>query len=357
MREVEEKLPGPWETELSNQAGVSEKLRRIPIPREFHQKSNLKAAFLILLHVAIILGCGPLAYAVHRWWAYALAFLLVGARAQALYILQHECMHWLLFTNKPVNTVVGVAISGLIGTRLFDGRRFHFKHHREVGGPTDPNMSWHDTKGREPGWPAARFFMVQLLGSRLIGVAQRVLLLLNPQSRIRREKPSTSSAARENRDRKEVMADMFSLLFSQALVFGFMTIVSSPWVYVFLFLLPIVTLTSFFEAIRAFSEHVLPGEIPTCPAEHKRLFYMDAPKWERFFISQFGFHYHHLHHLYPNIVTFKLQDLHRWLEIHDPDYQRKFIRRPGYVGTAVAYIFHRPVAGAGLHYPKVRGNA
>jgi len=75
---------------------------------------------------------------------------------------------------------------------------------------------------------------------------------------------------------------------------------------------------------------------------------------ERFFISQFDFHYHHVHHLYPNVVTFKVRALHRWLLANDAAYPGQFITRPGYVGTALRYLFDRPFAGAGSGYPAYR---
>ena len=57
MIEVEEKLSDLWETELKNEAGVSEKLRRMPIPGEFYDKSQVKAVLLVVLNAAVILAC------------------------------------------------------------------------------------------------------------------------------------------------------------------------------------------------------------------------------------------------------------------------------------------------------------
>jgi fatty acid desaturase len=125
---------------------------------------------------------------------------------------------------------------------------------------------------------------------------------------------------------------------------------SSPIVYFTLYVAPLVTLTAFFEAIRSFSEHVLPGT-PTCEAEEARRFFMDAGPVERFFISQFDFHYHQVHHLFPNVATFRIRALHRWLLANDPGYAGQFLTRPGYVGTALLYVFDRPFAGAGSGYP------
>jgi hypothetical protein len=56
----------------------------MPIPGEFYDKRQVKAVLLVVLNAAVLLACGPLAYHLNRWWAYAIAFILVGARAQAL---------------------------------------------------------------------------------------------------------------------------------------------------------------------------------------------------------------------------------------------------------------------------------
>jgi fatty acid desaturase len=129
-----------------------------------------------------------------------------------------------------------------------------------------------------------------------------------------------------------------------------MTWTSSFVVYLALYILPLATLTAFFESIRSFSEHVLPGH-PTCEAEQNRRFLMNASPLEQFFVSQFDFHYHHVHHLYPNVVTFKVRELHEWLCNNDPDYEQRFMIRPGYVGTAVRYLRGLAFPGNGSGYP------
>jgi hypothetical protein len=62
------------------------------------------------------------------------------------------------------------------------------------------------------------------------------------------------------------------------------TLLAQWWVYFVLYVLPLSTMTSFFEAIRSFSEHVLPGK-PTNKAEENRRFYMNAGPVERFSLA------------------------------------------------------------------------
>ena len=110
--------------------------------------------------------------------------------------------------------------------------------------------------------------------------------------------------------------DLVALLGVQLAMLIALSLMASPIVYVALYVLPLATLTAFFESVRSFSEHVLPGQ-PSCETEEKRRFFMDAGPTERFFLSQFDFHYHHVHHLYPNVVTFRVRELHHWLLVND----------------------------------------
>jgi fatty acid desaturase len=144
--------------------------------------------------------------------------------------------------------------------------------------------------------------------------------------------------------------DLAALFGVQAVLLVAISLAASPLVYVGLYFLPLAMLTAGLESVRSFSEHVLPGTA-TCDAEENRRFFMDAGPVERFFVSQFDFHYHHVHHLHPNVVTFKVRRLHAWLSANDPGYPQQFIVRPGYVATAVRYIFNKPFQGAGLGYP------
>jgi fatty acid desaturase len=325
-------------------------IQRIKIPEEISLRDDRLAWLLVVGNLSVVLGAGVIAWDLDAWWAYVLAFVLVGARGQASYILQHEAMHNLLFTAPRTNERAGVVLSAVLGTRFYMGRKIHWDHHRHVGHASDPNETFHNVENRPPGLAVIRFFLFHLLGGRLVmmvsNLGQTAIQIVFPrQHRADGEKISIPFA--------KTRIDLMALFGIQLLILVAISLLSSPIVYLTLYFAPLVTLTAFFEAIRSFSEHVLPGAA-TCEAEETRLFLMDAGPIERFFISQFDFHYHHVHHLYPNVVTFKVRALHRWLLANDSAYPGQFITRPGYVGTALRYLFNRPFAGAGSGYPAYR---
>ncbi|MGM4955704.1 fatty acid desaturase family protein [Bradyrhizobium barranii] len=315
-----------------------------PIPSRFSERSDVRAAVLLACNLAIVLGSGVAAWHIGAWWAYVLAFVLVGARGQACYILQHEMMHNLLFTSPALNQRLGVITSAVLGTRFYIGRQLHWDHHRHVGAPHDPNEAFHNVEERPPGMAVVKFFLFHLLGGRLLMMAENLIAAIRPPS------GQNGKVALPAIPAAKTKIDLAALMAVQLTALIVMTWTSSLLVYVCLYVLPLATLTAFFEAIRSFSEHVLPGDA-TCEAEENRRFLMDAGPLETFFISQFDFHYHHVHHLYPNVVTFKVRELHHWLCSNDPDYTQRFITRPGYVGTAVRYLRGLPFPGAGSEYP------
>lgn len=98
---------------------------------------------------------------------------------------------------------------------------------------------------------------------------------------------------------------------------------------------------------------LLPGRHPTSEAEKNRCFYMKAGRLERLLISPFGFHFHHIHHIYPQVCVFQAKKLHTWLETYDPDYRHRYVIREGYMRTALHYVLNRPISGAGRFYPLV----
>ncbi len=158
--------------------------------------------------------------------------------------------------------------------------------------------------------------------------------------------PTPASNIEVNVPERYRRVDLLALLLVQLCMLVMFTLLAKWWVYFILYVLPLSTLTALFEAIRSFSEHVLPGA-PTNEVERNRRFYMNAGPVERFFVSQFGFHYHHVHHVHVNVPTFNVKRAHQWLSENEPDFTGTYIERPGYVKTALLYLFERPFPGKG----------
>jgi fatty acid desaturase len=90
--------------------------------------------------IAIVAG----AVWIHTWWAYVVAFVLMGPMYARFAILMHEAAHKMLFTNKRVNDWVGtwlIAYPAFTAIQLY--RRGHFSHHREEFGPDEPDIDFY----------------------------------------------------------------------------------------------------------------------------------------------------------------------------------------------------------------------
>src|SRR5437879_1156356 len=94
---------GPWPpARLPATGGPVPELRA-----ELRRTPHARDVLTVLGCYAQSFGVMAAAVAINRWWAWVLAFLLLG-RAQALFaILAHEAAHRLLFTAKLVNDGVG----------------------------------------------------------------------------------------------------------------------------------------------------------------------------------------------------------------------------------------------------------
>ena len=108
-------------------------LRRIPSLR-----NALSVVSVYLQTLGIIIG----AVWIGRWWAYVLAFLLMGRAHAQLAALMHEAAHRLLFRNKALNDWVGRWLLGYPSFAPTDQyRRAHMAHHRTEFGPEEPDMA------------------------------------------------------------------------------------------------------------------------------------------------------------------------------------------------------------------------
>src|SRR3954465_10786169 len=112
---------------------VRAELRRIP-----NLANAWTVAFLWLSTVAIFVGAAWIG----EWWAYVVAFVLIGPQFARFASLSHEAAHRLLFSNKRVNDFVGrwvVGYPAFVTTDLY--RRGHMAHHKDEFGPNEPDMN------------------------------------------------------------------------------------------------------------------------------------------------------------------------------------------------------------------------
>jgi fatty acid desaturase len=134
----EDHLPEVLPTERLNVRAMPvrslrDELRRIPTARN---------VVTVVMAVVQTFGVVIAAAVVDTWWAYVVAFLLMGRGHALLNILGHEAAHRLLFPNRRVNDLVGRWLLSYPTLLAFGAyRRVHFAHHRDELGPDEPDIA------------------------------------------------------------------------------------------------------------------------------------------------------------------------------------------------------------------------
>jgi fatty acid desaturase len=197
-------------------------LRRIPTLRN-----------LVTLAMALVQTFGIViaAAAIDTWWAYLLAFLLMGRGHALLNVLGHEAAHRLLLPNRRANDLVGRWLLAYPTFLAFGAyRRVHFAHHRDELGPDEPDL------GLYRGYPIHTDSWHRKLRRDLLGVSAS----------------KNFRALARNLRRPSVEA--WQIMAVQAVLLGASIAAGRPLAYV-VWILSWSTLWKFSNRLRAIAEH------------------------------------------------------------------------------------------------------
>lgn len=324
MRSPRERIP----KRASGAAIAMTAQARLPAPvlARVHRRSDARGLLDLLLHWGALVALFAAASALHRWWAYAIAFVLVSGLQNHLIVLAHESWHRKAFASARLNRLVGAWCYGypLIGPYEADRRR-HLAHHRRVGRPEDPDYGDYEREAFRSPSRLLRYLAGLALGSK---AAERGL-------------HATGLASGEDSKWQVERREVLRILACQAVLFAGFAWLGRWWEYVLLWALPLATLTSLLVTTRGLLEHVHPDPAAE-PAE--RLYDFASPPAERWFIAPLGFHRHALHHAYPGVPHYRLRALGRALRDHGVSYPGE--RRPSYAACLRALLRGRPRAAA-----------
>ena len=244
-----------------------------------------------------------------------LAVLIVGTRQLGLFILMHDAAHGLLHPNRRVNDFVG---HWLCSSTLGRYRPYHLQHHRYVQQSEDPDLvlsapfpitraslrrkAWRDLSGQT--------FYKQRLG----GVVSRIR-----QGR-QADKGNALAAGQE-------LAKDGRFLLGNALGFAVFAAAGWWWVWLVLWLLPMVTWLPFITRIRNIAEHALVAQNEADPLRQARTTH--AAWWARALIAPYWVNYHLEHHLFTQLPCWKLPLAHALLQTHGATARME--TQPGYL--------------------------
>ena len=231
-------------------------------------------------NVGAVLGCwaqvvAPVAVAV--WIGHPLvwlvAFLVAGRNFARLSILAHEAAHRLLFSNRPVNDVVGrwlLAYPAFIPLDVY--RRGHLAHHGDELGPDEPDL------GLYAGYPVSRPSLRRKLVRDAVGISgwknlKPLLLALRSAS-------SRPVAVR--------------ILGAQAVLLAACTAFGRPELYVFMWLLPWLTVWRVLNRLRSIAEH---GGMTRSSDRRQTTHHVRQSLAARFWIVPYNTGWHLAHHV------------------------------------------------------------
>ena len=266
---------------------------------------------------AAAVGALALFWARPAWYTFALAFVVVSSRQQALLNCEHEAAHRKFLPNLRVNDFVGTYLCAApVGSPFGAARARHLSHHRLLGSNEDPDHDLHTGSDKQTRKGLVRYFLNGLVG----GYAGMVLM--GPRA------PAAAAAG------GSAQRDLLSLVVVGVLLAGGLTLAFDWWVYPALWLAPLATLTALCHLVRSFVEHAITDS--EAPAHGNRLITIDSNPLERGLISPYFMNLHAEHHLVPSVPAPRLRELRRRLD-ERPD-RPPLLVRSSYGGAVRRYL-------------------
>lgn len=257
---------------------IRERLRRIP---------NLRNAVTVAGAWAQSFGVVALAAVINRWWAYLLAFFLMGRAFALLNILAHEAAHRLLFSRRRVNDLVGRWLLAYPAFMPFDlYRRSHMAHHRDEMGPDEPDLALYS------GYPISRASLRRKLVRDAVGISgwKNLAPLLRAATRA----SSRGLAVR--------------ILGVQVVIWAAFWLASGRWwLYPLLWLAPWLTVWRVLNRLRAIAEH---AGMERSDDRRRTTHVVRQRPLARFWMVPYHTGWHLAHHVDSGIPWRRLPELH-----------------------------------------------
>lgn len=265
--------------------------------RALHRRSNGWGAYLTLHAWAVIFG----AMAVFVWWSnpltYVLAVVVIGGRQLGLAILMHDASHRALFAHPGLNDWVGRYLLGApVGADMRLYRPYHLQHHRHTQTHDDP-----DWELSAP-FPISRASLWRKVKRDLLGVTAY-------QRRGAQFRATLGQGPWPQRLARLWRAE-WPFFVSNAVLLAALSASGHPWLFVTLWLLPLVTWYQLASRLRNIAEHAVvgPGDNPLRNTRTTRASALERVLWAPYWVN-----YHLEHHLFLYAPCWQLPRAHRWL--------------------------------------------
>lgn len=252
----------------------------------------------LVAHCWAVIG---LAMAVGARWPLTLPIvvMVIGARQLGLFVLMHDAAHAALHRNRAINDWVA---TWLCSSSLREYRPYHLQHHRFVQQTEDPDLVL------SAPFPITRASLARKVVRDLTGQTFFKQRFGHVARGVRARAPGRSRLAALA---TEVAKDR-RFLIGNALGFAVFAAFDLAWVWLAMWLLPMMTWLPLVSRIRNIAEHALVAQNEADPRRQART--TRANGLERVLVAPYWVNYHAEHHMFTSIPCWRLPDAHRMLE-------------------------------------------
>jgi fatty acid desaturase len=258
---------------------------RLPALRRFDLKTRLieMAAFIALFVTGLAMTIGGInrSQSITRWLLIGFGVAMTAVAINSFVLLMHEAMHNTLFAGRQWNRWVAVALGATFLMSFSAYQVMHARHHDYLGDERDPD-DYHNYS-RNPRLVWALHFVRLTVGALLYIFLIPFLAL----------KPGTSP------QRRRILVE-YALLFA---IYLFVLAVVPGKVLFIAWFVPLL-LVGWMTAIRGFTQHGITDASDPFIASRT----IQAPAPIAFFLLNENYHLEH--HLFPEIPSYHLRELH-----------------------------------------------
>jgi fatty acid desaturase len=259
------------------------------------QRSNLRAAWLVLVNYAITAGT----FAVMALWPNPLTIvcgvIVLGGRQLGFGVLTHECGHGTLFASRRLNDFVGEWLAApLTFNNMKAYIRGHLKHHRLAGTDQDPDLpNYRD-------YPISR-----------VRLRRKLLRDVTGQTGFKQVQGIFKGFWHFAKLNGEQRAALARGLAANLLLLGVLAAFGQAWLYL-VWWVALLTANRLVSRVRQVAEHGgVPGLYDLDPRLNTRT--IIANVLERLVFCPLGVNYHLEHHMLASIPIYHLPRMHRLL--------------------------------------------
>ena len=228
-----------------------------------------------------------------------LAVIIIGTRQLGLFVLMHDAAHAGLHINRRVNDWVAV---WLCSASIRDYRPYHLQHHRFVQQTEDPDLVL------SAPFPVTRASLGRKIVRDLTGQTffkQRFGHVVHKiKSRADGESALVLFGQEIAKDRRFLIGNGLGLLLFSAFGVG--------WVWLAMWLLPMMTWLPLVFRIRNIAEHALITKNQPDPLRQART--TQANLLERILVAPYWVNYHCEHHMFTSVPCWNLARAHQMLQ-------------------------------------------